>query len=1042
MNILQTIYMNFFTIGALIAFIMYLLAALFLLTIPKKTSATFHVGLTLLIMSFLCLGYFIAAFFYVESAAYHRWLTVASSLFAAIPAMQVFFHYPVLIKPKLARIIQIIQWVYNIAIVGYFIQATYGAPTVYHFDGHYWDFDRDKPSAFVAYFILLNVAAFIGVAIWRIIVTKTHERWVVLGILLSFMTITVIPGALNSLSREGAMDRGTFSTLFDLLTVLGTFSLVIIYINNTKDRTTFMAKIVGVSLVVALLILQAMSYFFINEREDSYDGVHREMTARVLLDKSRPEDMDYIVEFSKADRTFNILRGSWISSDFENLRAEFLNTALRDSIESLPDESFSENLKPLLKSAHSSFAGYAALLRKFDEEMPRSEKNRGRGIFEKIDGMKYTLLYRYNKIQKIPDSDFRNGLTVFLRGQGGSFAPFKSAMEYHLTLSKSEGTELKREILEFVSAVKPQGARHYRESENGRATAFMKVDGIAGKIYEAGYSYERYRAFIHPAGLKLTIMLACILVVVLVGFQFFFLGALISPLNALLEGVRRVNDNDLEARVPVKVEDEIGFISRSFNKMVRSILAARKKLQEYAETLEEKVKQRTAELQATLDQVQSLKTQQDGDYFLTSLLIRPFAMNRSTEGPVHVEFLVKQKKQFEFRKWREEIGGDICMADKINLKGKRHTVFVNADAMGKSIQGAGGALVLGAVFDAIIERTNLTTAMQDQYPERWLKNAFIELQKVFESFDGSMLVSLVIGLIDDETGLFYYLNAEHPWTILLRNGKATFLENELVFRKLGTQGMEGTIFVRTFQLEPDDVVIVGSDGKDDLLIGMDDSGERIINEDENLILRLVEKARGDLNEIYNALIDYGDLTDDLSLLRVGYREDQPQTVSISGNQNLRQLMTDAKHLAKAEDWKGAVAVLEKAYSADNHQPEVIRALVKAYFKNHEYEKAAVLADDYIFLRPGDIDYVYLASYCYKLAGKFENAIDLGERIRLRNPGLVKNLLNLSDLYLKTGNRERAEMLAKQALTHQPDEAKAKKLLSIMEQDGAHSTNGH
>jgi hypothetical protein len=81
--------------------------------------------------------------------------------------------------------------------------------------------------------------------------------------------------------------------------------------------------------------------------------------------------------------------------------------------------------------------------------------------------------------------------------------------------------------------------------------------------------------------------------------------------------------------------------------------------------------------------------------------------------------------------------------------------------MGKSIQGAGGVLVLGTVFKSIIQRTISTAAGKNVYPERWLKNAFIEMHKAFESFDGSMLMSTVFGLIDEVTGdnVFYECRA-------------------------------------------------------------------------------------------------------------------------------------------------------------------------------------------------------------------------------------------------------------------------------------------
>ena len=78
------------------------------------------------------------------------------------------------------------------------------------------------------------------------------------------------------------------------------------------------------------------------------------------------------------------------------------------------------------------------------------------------------------------------------------------------------------------------------------------------------------------------------------------------------------------------------------------------------------------------------------------------------------------------------------------MKGKPHTVFLNADAMGKSMQGAGGILVLGSVFHSVIERTKLSPKEADVFPEHWLNYTFVELHRVFEVFDGSMLISLVM----------------------------------------------------------------------------------------------------------------------------------------------------------------------------------------------------------------------------------------------------------------------------------------------------------
>ena len=50
------------------------------------------------------------------------------------------------------------------------------------------------------------------------------------------------------------------------------------------------------------------------------------------------------------------------------------------------------------------------------------------------------------------------------------------------------------------------------------------------------------------------------------------------------------------------------------------------------------------ELQNTLGQVQKLKLQQDGDYFLTTLLIHPLIVNEATGSKIKIDFLIRQKK--------------------------------------------------------------------------------------------------------------------------------------------------------------------------------------------------------------------------------------------------------------------------------------------------------------------------------------------------------------------------------------------------------------
>ena len=78
--------------------------------------------------------------------------------------------------------------------------------------------------------------------------------------------------------------------------------------------------------------------------------------------------------------------------------------------------------------------------------------------------------------------------------------------------------------------------------------------------------------------------------------------------------------------------------------------------------------------------IQELKTQQDADYFLTTLLLKPFVNsyinNNKINQALEYDFFIKQKKEFSFKKTSGEIGGDYCCFDEIHLKNKPYLFFI------------------------------------------------------------------------------------------------------------------------------------------------------------------------------------------------------------------------------------------------------------------------------------------------------------------------------------------------------------------------------
>lgn len=398
------------------------------------------------------------------------------------------------------------------------------------------------------------------------------------------------------------------------------------------------------------------------------------------------------------------------------------------------------------------------------------------------------------------------------------------------------------------------------------------------------------------------------------------------------------------------------------------------------QSMEEKVKERTNELKTMLDKVNELKRQQDADYYLTSLLIQPLS-NNNLNSRIKIEFLVLQKKEFEFRKESNFIGGDICISDEIVLRKKKMIVFVNADAMGKSLQGAGGTIVLGSVFKSILERTKMDDRLQSQFPELWLKNAFSELHKVFQTFEGFMLVSAIIGLIEEETGFMYFINSEHPHSVLYRDGKASFIPKTQSLFKMGSLGGDDSIvIIQTFQTYPGDIIINGSDGREDLIKDYTEHGKPNVYHEEKLFLDYVEEAKGDLHTIKNLIVNSWELYDDLSLLRV----EIPENLEIQNIEKKTLFDFIPDYLSLDKNTK-RIQLLElyNQNLKENKNLYLYKLLSKEFVKFRDYEIAANCARIYCESNPSDLRMLKFYAFILEKIGEFDEADLYKQRLLLR-----------------------------------------------------------
>ena len=107
-----------------------------------------------------------------------------------------------------------------------------------------------------------------------------------------------------------------------------------------------------------------------------------------------------------------------------------------------------------------------------------------------------------------------------------------------------------------------------------------------------------FRQHLHEMLVPLVWLILASSALIVGGFPSVLQLALVDPLNALLSGVRRLEEGDYEIDVPVRYSDEIGFLTQAFNDLASQ-------LGDLIHNLEERVANRTAKLDAANAQLRA-----------------------------------------------------------------------------------------------------------------------------------------------------------------------------------------------------------------------------------------------------------------------------------------------------------------------------------------------------------------------------------------------------------------------------------------------------
>ncbi|EMJ97828.1 MULTISPECIES: PP2C family protein-serine/threonine phosphatase [unclassified Leptospira] len=965
----------------------------FLVFKKNRTLPTYYLIIMYMGYGIMFLGYFLSYSIFHPVAAYHRYLTVFV-IFGIVGFIGFCYNFPRNIHPKESKVVIPLSLVIALAAWIHFIVKTAGKEKIYLFSAHHYSFDFGKEASLaILLCFIISTVILIRKTIHFSHYSGIFHKWNTSADLLalparilvkSFIFLPLYFMKLALPARKEGIALRAF-----LLTV--TLNLLNAY-NNILNKSGVLSYD---TYAIAYFILSVITIFsiqsaYLNHSPEPTSFMGKILSSAVVTVVLALGAISYITLFS-TDKSIE-------KEDLVEMNA--VKTEIRNGHTNFP---------PNVRYVLSRPIGPGIFDHKYEI------------LFSK-DGLNQTILEegeKYYKTQQLKEGVEKN--KKIHKGKS------ESELET-ITLKEMKETDL------------PLSSRLFRVAGD----FYIHYDFVIGQTrYEVGFAYVEFRQVIHDVARWLILIIFGTTIFILIAFPILLRVSLIHPLNNLLSGVEKVNHGDLNVNVPIKAMDEIGFLSLSFNSMVDSIRGAREQLQEHADHLEEKVEERTKEVQEKMEEVQRLKIQQDGDYFLTSLLAKPLFYNANKSSKVNTNFIIRQKKYFEFRNKQGELGGDICLTGNLRLgtpdNYRKFTMAMNGDAMGKSMQGAGGSLVMGVVMNSIMARSAANKRILAKTPEEWLAETYTEVHSVFKSFDGTMVISATVILIDDDTGEMYYWNAEHPFSVLYRDGKASFIENTLELRKLGLDS-EFEFKVKKFQLHPGDLIILASDGRDDLLLS-EHNNKRVINEDENVFLDVVERSQGDIKTIEKNIRSIGEVIDDLSILRIGFQEVNAPAIEQNEDRNdfadkvvLQSLYKEGKELYRNGEAQKAISILLDAYATDNNNQKLNKLLGLISFKEKDYPLAVKVLSKYLSQDPDTAELWYYLSIAEKRIGNLAQSLEAAMMVNQMQPMNVQNLVHLSDLNRLLGNREEAIGFTKTAEEIDPENKNIRKLKRLLDME--------
>jgi signal transduction histidine kinase/methyl-accepting chemotaxis protein len=241
---------------------------------------------------------------------------------------------------------------------------------------------------------------------------------------------------------------------------------------------------------------------------------------------------------------------------------------------------------------------------------------------------------------------------------GGEFANFSCPIQTTKVLRSKE---------EVGMVFDQQAGLGIKEEKIGVAHVGMSLDNMHKESASMKNIIVLLTALVVGIGILLTIFLANIIV---------------KPIQKLVFATDKVANGDLAQMVKVRRKDEIGKLAFAFNRMTNSLKESRNQIEEYNRTLENKVKERTTDLERTTRALQAEYNRLD------AIINSPNVGIVIEDKDCNIKFMNKSlidafgnqigEKCYEKFKGRKE-KCEVCPIDEILIKGKKTFNYFDQD---------------------------------------------------------------------------------------------------------------------------------------------------------------------------------------------------------------------------------------------------------------------------------------------------------------------------------------------------------------------------